>query len=382
MLQKTTKYGIIYPTSEKWGDTMNIVFLIGNGFDLNLGLKTRYRNFYDYYVALPSKNTTIEKFKEVLSDNLDNWADLELELGKYANNFGKEIQNDLVVLLYDIQDALANYLDKQDADFTITEEDRKKAINDLLEFEKYLNEREREEFYSYKKPFQSNTFQVEIVTFNYTKTFEKIYGWNGRALDLGIRKVGSSSYGNRMDMFEHIHGTTESNMILGVNDVSQIENEELRNSILIRRALIKTEMNVNAGTMRDDRCVKAIERADVICIYGMSLGDTDRFWWDKVGLRVAKSNARLFVFSKVEDLPLRRAYIASNKKDEVKNLFVSHLDFDEPSKEKIKKQTFVCLNSNMFKVKLNYPEKKTPLQIANENADALTIAQKVLLSVN
>ena len=74
--------------------------------------------------------------------------------------------------------------------------------------------------------------------------------------------------------------------------------------------------------------------------------------------------------------------IASNKKDEVKNLFVSHLDFDEPSKEKIKKQTFVCLNSNMFKVKLNYPEKKTPLQIANENADALTIAQKVLSSVN
>ena len=28
---------------------MNITFLIGNGFDLNLGLKTTYHNFLDYY---------------------------------------------------------------------------------------------------------------------------------------------------------------------------------------------------------------------------------------------------------------------------------------------------------------------------------------------
>ena len=150
---------------------------------------------------------------------------------------------------------------------------------------------------------------------------------------------------------------------------------------MIQRALIKTEVNVNAGTMRDDRCSRAIDAADVICIYGMSLGDTDRFWWNKVGMRVAKSNARLFVFGKTGDLPRRREYMASNKKDELKNLFVSHLDFDEPSKEKIKKQTFVCLNSNMFKVKLHYPEKKTPEQIAAENADTLAKVQKVLVSV-
>ena len=43
------------------GDTMKFVFLIGNGFDLNLNLKTRYRNFYDRYISLPSKNSTIKK---------------------------------------------------------------------------------------------------------------------------------------------------------------------------------------------------------------------------------------------------------------------------------------------------------------------------------
>ena len=360
---------------------MNIVFLIGNGFDLNLDLETRYRNFYDYYIPLPSKNPTIEKFKKELSENLDKWADLELELGKYANNFGIENENDFVELLYDIQDSLADYLDMQDADFSVTEDDKKKAINDLSEFEKYLTPREREEYLVYKNPHKTSNFDIKVITFNYTKTFEKIYGWNSRALDLGSRRIGNSSYGTLMSLFEHIHGTTTSNMILGVNDISQIENEALRNSIMIQRALIKTEMNVNAGTMRDDRCSRAIDAADVICIYGMSLGDTDRFWWNKVGMRVAKSNARLFVFGKTEDLPRRREYMASNKKDELKNLFVSHLDFDEPSKEKIKKQTFVCLNSNMFKVKLHYPEKKTPEQIAAENADTLAKVQKVLVSI-
>jgi hypothetical protein len=266
---------------------MKFVFLIGNGFDLNLNLKTRYRNFYDRYISLPSKNSTIKKFKEVLSDNLDNWADLELELGKYANNFGIENENDFVELLYDIQDSLADYLDEQDSNFTVTDEDKKKAINDLIEFEKYLTAREFSEYDVFKKPNQASHFDVKVITFNYTQTYEKIYGWNGRALDLGNRRIDNSSYGTVMSLFEHIHGTTSSNMILGVNDISQIENEDLRNSIVTRRALIKTEMNANAGTMRDDRCIKAIEEADVICIYGMSLGDTDRFWWDKVGLRIA-----------------------------------------------------------------------------------------------
>ena len=27
---------------------MNITFLIGNGFDLNLGIETRYNQFYEY----------------------------------------------------------------------------------------------------------------------------------------------------------------------------------------------------------------------------------------------------------------------------------------------------------------------------------------------
>ena len=340
---------------------MNITFLIGNGFDLNLGLKTRYRQFYDYYIDLPSNNETIRKFKEDLKENLDNWSDLEIELGNYAKNFGKHNEEDFIELLYDIQDSLADYLDEQDSGFSISEEDKRKSINDLLEFEKYLTPREREEFLTFKNPLRNSGVTVNVITFNYTKTFENIYGWNDKPIGLGSRRIGTNTYSDTLTLFEHIHGTTESNMILGVNDILQISNAELRGSLKTTRTLVKTEMNVNAGTMRDERCIKAIENADIICVYGMSLGSTDHFWWNKIGLRVAKSNARVLIFSRVDPLPKRREYISSNIKDQIKKKFLEEVELDDTAKSKIEKQILVCLNSNMFKVTLNYYESEMPM---------------------
>ena len=333
---------------------MTITFLLGNGFDLNLGLKTRYRHFYDYYLKQESKNETIADFKKALSDNLENWADLEIELGKYVNNFTKETENQFIDLLYDIQDSLANYLDNQDSVFIISEDDKKKSINDLIKFETYFTPREKADFLSYKNQLNTNSYDINIITFNYTKTFEKIYNWKGATLNIGNRKVGNTVYNDTIKILEHIHGTTTDNMILGVNDSSQIYCDELKQSVRTMRALIKTEMNVNAGTLRDSRCETAIKQSDIICVYGMSLGDTDKVWWKNIGTRIAQSNTRLVIFSRAEQLPTRRAYAGSNYKDEIKECFLNHLAYDEPSKEKLKEKIFVCLNSSMFKVNLDY----------------------------
>lgn len=34
---------------------MNITFILGNGFDLNLNLQTDYKSFYNFYIGLPNK---------------------------------------------------------------------------------------------------------------------------------------------------------------------------------------------------------------------------------------------------------------------------------------------------------------------------------------
>ena len=46
---------------------MQTVFLLGNGFDVNLGLKTRYAEFYDYYLNIRTENENVKNKVVVLS---------------------------------------------------------------------------------------------------------------------------------------------------------------------------------------------------------------------------------------------------------------------------------------------------------------------------
>ena len=51
---------------------MNTLFLIGNGFDLSLGLPTDYKSFYKYYLTTNSSSAVIEALKRNISSDFDN----------------------------------------------------------------------------------------------------------------------------------------------------------------------------------------------------------------------------------------------------------------------------------------------------------------------
>ena len=99
---------------------MNITFLIGNGFDINLDLKTRYTDFYQYYVRQSAENESdaIKKFKQEITDFIKrdtnkknddsiDWRDLELALGKWTSNLNPE---EVEPLYLNIIDSLRDYL--------------------------------------------------------------------------------------------------------------------------------------------------------------------------------------------------------------------------------------------------------------------------------
>lgn len=46
---------------------MQILYIIGNGFDLNLGLKTSYKDFYDHYKSVDSSKNSINNLKKNIS---------------------------------------------------------------------------------------------------------------------------------------------------------------------------------------------------------------------------------------------------------------------------------------------------------------------------
>lgn len=67
---------------------MDITFILGNGFDIGLGMPTRYEDFYKEYCQIKAEdNDNIREFKEMLVNRnsargkkIINWADFEKRL--------------------------------------------------------------------------------------------------------------------------------------------------------------------------------------------------------------------------------------------------------------------------------------------------------------
>ena len=73
-------------------NTCPILFIIGNGFDLGLGMKTRYEDVYDGYIHTSPKSQAIEAFKAELSKRkpYDKWSDFEMGMAEYARTVSTE----------------------------------------------------------------------------------------------------------------------------------------------------------------------------------------------------------------------------------------------------------------------------------------------------
>lgn len=68
---------------------MNITFLIGNGFDRNLGLATTYSDFVKEYKKSVGKTDNLKNFRKHIEENEELWSAAELAIGVYTANFEK-----------------------------------------------------------------------------------------------------------------------------------------------------------------------------------------------------------------------------------------------------------------------------------------------------
>ncbi len=331
---------------------MNIVYLIGNGFDINLGLKTRFTDFYKYYLKQNSTSPIIKEFKNRLNGAMEKWADLEITLGEYTKFFTKETVNLFMDLVYDIQDNLATYIKQQVPNIKLSETDEQKLSTELFSPNMYFNNKDTAQFLEYKSKYKNSCDNiVNIINFNYSPTIERLLSYKNKSKVLGTHIYYNVPYKNILNSITHIHGTTEENMVLGVNDISQIKNIELRNIKKIRALLIKPETNKYAGTLREINCKNQIEEADVICIFGMSLGATDKIWWQAILDKLSTSNACLIIFDvNNKQISNLRKYLLEFDKDEIKSRLLSFSNFNDTEKSYISNKIFVYFNSEIFNI--------------------------------
>lgn len=381
---------------------MNVTYIIGNGFDLNLGLMTSYKHFYNYYLgqkprdeveAKDEKEMAIVKMKQSIKDYLKNekgevvkaeeanWADLELALGQYTDEV-KEGAEVMAAVYLDLVENLKNHLLQVCESIT----DLKKILGfgtkmsgklvfELGNPEKYLTDNEQAElkrFYAdigVNAEKSSTKANINIINLNYTPSIERLLD----AKDTKTPPINDASASIIWDCFlenainvpvekiYHLHHTLKPNdvIIVGVNDESQIKNESFRENSILRELLIKPEANKNQGTGIEEKCKELIESTDLFVFFGISLGETDSNWWKLIAEVLADRKARLIFFEYRESFNQR---LIGNIKDEVKER-ISKYHLSNTGKELIKERTFIsifsgksdehmfCVLKDLFKLK-------------------------------
>lgn len=322
---------------------MQTLYIIGNGFDLNLGMKTSYYDFYKYYVTIDSKNELIQKLKDELNGNYESWADLEIAFGNFTEHIKTIEEFDDV--FDDLSENLSAYLKLEQNAFNHSLVKKELFFKYLHSPEESLPQADINELKHYKAKWVSHQWLFSIITFNYTYTIENI-------IDAPIKEIPIGSNANVSSLLKsvrHIHGFFDERMVVGVNDESQIRNKELLKYRDISDALIKPYANKSAKHTIEDACTKLVNEADLICIFGSSIGDTDKNWWKLIGERI-KHGIKVIIFTKGEELSGRIPHKRARRERSERERFLAKTALSESEKEEFGENIFIGINTNMFSI--------------------------------
>lgn len=321
---------------------MNIVHIIGNGFDLNLNLATRYADFLKFYKSTESQEKVVVNLKNNIDSCIQNWSDLELEFGRYTKNF--KDANEFDIAFEDLIDRLADYLTEQEDKFDVNNYDCEKFKTHLSFPELLLSEEDKSILRQYKNINTNKNYYVSLITLNYTSTLEKILNFDNK--EIKLHDLGSGRFYTLKNLI-HLHGNLNERMIVGVNDLTQIENEDFHDIENVTNALIKSNNNKGSKSGIESKSKSLIETANLICIFGSSIGDTDLMWWNLIGKRLLK-DCNLIIFEKCDKLTSRHSHKFGREYNRVKNTFIQKTGLNNDEKEKIKDKIFVGINTRMF----------------------------------
>lgn len=213
---------------------MSNILVLGNGFDLDLGLKTRYSDFAgsDEWRKYSSKEGNLFKYLDVKKE-IERWFDLESELFSYANPKVYRIRT---------LDADKLFFNKLHEDLNIyLKKEQQKEINVNSYAAKLL-----------KVVIQNASFK-NIYSFNYTDL--SIF-----AGQLGLEIKSKCNY---------IHGKLSDNsLILGVNE----------NKLHPKYDFLRKTMS---PYYRSHNLFEDLYAADEVIFFGLSFGDIDYTYFNE-----------------------------------------------------------------------------------------------------
>lgn len=262
---------------------MRILYIIGNGLDIAHHMKTSYQDFYKYYLTLLSDDADINTMKkDIGSHGYETWADLEIGMGKYASKCAdKQV---FLKCLNDIKLNLREYLQKESEKISHYRID---SYVDFMYPGHFLDPEPRGRYDIFCEGKSSGEI-IDVITLNYTSTLESLFKFTEGNLHISPSVV--------LHSILHIHGTLNNMMVMGVNDSSQISNASFSTDIDVIEDFIKPEYNDACMNNKNINGETLIHDADMIVLYGTSLGLSDDKWWKLIGKRMEQDKYPLLVY--------------------------------------------------------------------------------------
>ena len=275
---------------------MNICVLIGNGFDLALGLKTGYESFIAEYLKdhRASTNPDVKWLCDTIEENIETWGDAEIAFGKLPFDAARQKAVDTYrASEEDFSVSFQEYLQHENSRFFIPPNDKEDSkvhlLQHLLEVSNWMTSGHKEKC----RLVNVGEATVDFINFNYTDTLWQILG----DMPSTVRIAGERPITINLNSLCHVHGTLESGVLFGVDRPSQIADPSVRDYCARTGETVKPRGADMAGFSEHTHGENILKNADVVITFGLSFGASDTSWWQKLWAAVFRggSHSQLIV---------------------------------------------------------------------------------------
>lgn len=332
--------------------------MVGNGFDLSAGLKTSTTRFMDFF----SKNHASDEDPVgrlagcIEKEGAQEWADFEKKLGEYTSNL-EFFEGNAVEAALDCKEAI----DVDLAAFIASED--KKASDEFIEVNSESVMASLAYWYSALQPLERQQIldhystdlglNVSIVTFNYTTLLPRLFN----AFGTSEHSTPEDSWGVSYIRLIHLvqaHGALGREPICGVNDVSQIGSDALSKNEDIVSTFVKGEIQKLFGSVDDRRAEDIILGANILIIFGLSLGETDMRWWEIVVKLLKDGDYRFVLIASTETLSARRSPASFRRFSKaLKDKLLTRGGANDDEKRLLSERIFIIPAGSIFRFKSN-----------------------------
>ncbi len=243
-----------------------------------------------------ASTNAVELAKDIQDKGVDKWSNFEIEIGKYASEFGAGQARDYIVRVAALRTFLGEWLQKEQSrvNESFIKANATGCIQSLSDYRFSLRKLKRQQLQKLRDKHNGEEWYQDLICFNYTDVLERMWSVAGGE-NVAIASLEGDSYA-RIGRFVYAHDSLKDKIVCGVNDISQIDNDAFRKVSFVTDNLVKGDMEANViAKDLDIQARTSIDEANVIAVFGMSFGESDERWWKQVGGKLSENEETILV---------------------------------------------------------------------------------------